>query len=59
MVLIAVPLQVTRVDQIVAAMRANPIGVRYSELMKVRTHYFGEPRQTRQLTCGVQDTLAR
>jgi hypothetical protein len=36
---------VTRVDQIVAAMRANPVDVRYSELMKVCVHYFGEPRQ--------------
>ena len=35
----------TRVDQIVAAMRANPVDVRYSELMKVCVHYFGEPRQ--------------
>jgi hypothetical protein len=36
---------VTRVDQIVAVMRANPVDVRYSELMKVCVHYFGEPRQ--------------
>lgn len=35
----------TRVDQIVAAMRANPVDVRYSELMKVCVHYFGGPRQ--------------
>ena len=35
----------TRVDQIVAAIRANPVDVRYSELMKVCVHYFGEPRQ--------------
>ena len=35
----------TRVDHIVAAMRANPVGVCYSELMKVCVHYFGEPRQ--------------
>jgi hypothetical protein len=36
---------VPRVDQIVAAMRASPVDVRYSELMKVCVHYFGEPRQ--------------
>jgi hypothetical protein len=36
---------VARVDQIVAAMRAYPVDVRYSELMKVCVHYFGEPRQ--------------
>lgn len=26
-------------------MRANPVGVRYSDLMKVCAQYFGEPRQ--------------
>jgi hypothetical protein len=26
-------------------MRANPVGVRYSDLMKVCVQYFGEPRQ--------------
>lgn len=26
-------------------MRANPVDVRYSDLMKVCAHYFGEPRQ--------------
>ena len=26
-------------------MRANPVDVRYSELMKVCEHHFGEPRQ--------------
>jgi hypothetical protein len=36
---------VVQVDQIVAAMRANPVGVRYSDLMKVCVQYFGEPRQ--------------
>jgi len=36
---------VTRADRIVAAMRANPVDVRYSELMKVCVRYFGEPRQ--------------
>lgn len=26
-------------------MRANPVGLRYSDLMKVCVQYFGEPRQ--------------
>ncbi len=34
-----------KVDQILSSMRANPVGVRYSDLMKVCAHYFGEPRQ--------------
>lgn len=34
-----------QVDQILSSMRANPVGVRYSDLMKVCAHYFGEPRQ--------------
>lgn len=34
-----------RVDQIVTGMRTNPVGVRYTDLMKVCTHYFGRPRQ--------------
>lgn len=32
-------------DQILSSMRANPVGVRCSDLMKVCAHYFGEPRQ--------------
>jgi predicted HicB family RNase H-like nuclease len=36
---------VVRTEEIVAAMRANPVGVRYSDLMKVCVHYFGKPRQ--------------
>jgi hypothetical protein len=36
---------VARVDQIVAAMRTNPVGVRYTDLMKVCVHHFGQPRQ--------------
>jgi hypothetical protein len=36
---------VVQVGQIGAAMRANPVGVRYSDLMKVCVQYFGEPRQ--------------
>jgi hypothetical protein len=35
---------VVQVDQIVDAMRANPVGVRYTDLMKVCVQYFGEPR---------------
>lgn len=34
-----------QIDQILSSMRANPVGVRYSDLMKVCAHYFGEPRQ--------------
>lgn len=45
LVLIVIPYWVARVDQIVAAMRSNPVGVRYADLMKVCVHYFGEPRQ--------------
>jgi len=36
---------VARIDDIVAAMRENPVGVSYQDLMKVCRHYFGEPRQ--------------
>jgi hypothetical protein len=34
-----------KVADIVAWMRENPKGVRYSELQKVCEHYFGPPRQ--------------
>ena len=34
-----------QVDQLVAAMQRNPVGVRYTDLMKVCVHYFGQPRQ--------------
>jgi hypothetical protein len=37
---------VASVDKIVAAMRQNPRGVRYSDLHKVCEHFFGEPRQS-------------
>ncbi|MFH1807626.1 MAG: toxin HicA [Pseudomonadota bacterium] len=33
------------VDDLVAAMRANPKGVRFKELCKVCDAFFGEPRQ--------------
>lgn len=34
-----------RVEQVVAVMHATPGNVRYSDLMKVCVHYFGQPRQ--------------
>lgn len=36
----------TAVDKIVAAMRRNPSGVKYDDLLKVCEHHFGPPRQT-------------
>lgn len=33
------------VDELLAAMRSNPAGVRYSDLVKVCDHFFGEARQ--------------
>lgn len=33
------------IEKIVAAMRRNPIGVSFNDLVKVCEHYFGEPRQ--------------
>jgi len=35
----------TRVDKLVAQMRAAPSGVRFIDLAKVCDHFFGEPRQ--------------
>jgi hypothetical protein len=32
------------VERIVAEMRRNPAGVRFTDLTKVCRHYFGEPR---------------
>lgn len=32
--------------QLVAAMRANPAGVRFADLAKVCDHFFGDPRQS-------------
>lgn len=34
------------VTDIIAAMRSNPGGVRFSDLCKVCDHYFGQSRQT-------------
>ncbi len=33
------------VDEILAEMRKNPAGIRFSDACKVATHYFGQPRQ--------------
>lgn len=34
-----------KIEDLVAAMRAAPQNVRFSEAVKVARHYFGEPRQ--------------
>ena len=34
------------VERIVAKMRRNPKGIRFTDLCKVCDHYFGEPRQS-------------
>lgn len=34
-----------KIDDVVAAMRAAPWNVRYSDLKRVCVHYFGQPRQ--------------
>jgi len=36
---------VAQIDKLVGAMRTNPVGVSYRDLIKVCVHYFGEPRQ--------------
>ena len=33
------------IARVLKEMKANPNGVRFSELQKVREHYFGNPRQ--------------
>jgi hypothetical protein len=33
------------IDQMVARMKRNPTGVRFSDLCRVCDHYFGTPRQ--------------
>jgi hypothetical protein len=33
------------IDDLLAEMRKNPLGIRYADACKVVTHYFGEPRQ--------------
>lgn len=36
-----------QIDNIVAAMRRNPCDVRFTDLAKVCSHYFGEARQNK------------
>ncbi len=36
----------TTIDDLVARMRLNPKGIRFSELCKVCDFYFGKPRQS-------------
>ena len=36
---------VARVETILDEMRSNPKGVRFADVCKVATHFFGEPRQ--------------
>jgi hypothetical protein len=36
---------VATVEEVVAAMKRNPKGVRFADLCKVCDHYFGRPRQ--------------
>lgn len=33
-------------EKILAQMKSNPNGIRFSELSKICEHYFGEPRQS-------------
>jgi hypothetical protein len=35
-----------KVEKIIAAMKENPSNIRFSDLVKVCKHYFGEPRQS-------------
>ncbi|WP_287265174.1 hypothetical protein [Moorena sp. SIO3A2] len=39
--------QMARINDIVAAMRHNPCDVRFADLVKVCTHYFGEARHNK------------
>ena len=39
-------MSVASIDRILKLMESNPKGVRFSDLMKVCRHYFGEPRTT-------------
>jgi hypothetical protein len=40
-----IPFYMASVERIVAKMRQNPQGIRFTDLCKVCDHYFGEPRQ--------------
>jgi hypothetical protein len=35
-----------RISDLLSAMRTNPQGVRFTDAVKLATHYFGKPRQT-------------
>jgi hypothetical protein len=35
-----------KIDEIITRMTQNPKGIRFSDLCKVRNHFFGEPRQS-------------
>ena len=35
----------TKIEKLVAQINSNPKNVRFSDLVKVCNHYFGEPRQ--------------
>ncbi|MDE0513790.1 MAG: toxin HicA [Gammaproteobacteria bacterium] len=37
--------------KIIARMRENPKGVRFSELQKICRHYFGRPRRSKSSHC--------
>ena len=39
-------MNMAKIDEIIAEMRRNPKGIRFSDLCKVCDFYFGEPRQT-------------
>ena len=43
---IVVPYNMASVESIVAKMRQNPQGIRFTDLCKVCDYYFGEPRQS-------------
>ncbi len=40
-----------RIDRLVAAVRKNPANVRFSDLVKICDHYFGEARQKATSHC--------
>lgn len=40
-----VSLTMASIDGILASMRRNPKGIRFTDLCKVCDHFFGEPRQ--------------
>ena len=40
-------------------LRKNPNGIRFSYLVKICSHFFGEPRQQRTRSLGLPDALAK